>query len=48
MRIKYIKKAKNAQADILNKKSGYKDNRKPKDFIIFQKNKNNLVLNKNN
>jgi hypothetical protein len=43
---KIYKKTKNARADILNKKLGYKEKQKLKDLFIFQKDKNNLILNK--
>jgi hypothetical protein len=46
LRIKYIKGIENARADILGKKLGYENKRKAKDFVVFRKNKNNLILNK--
>jgi hypothetical protein len=41
-----MKGTENTRADVLNKKPGYKDNRKPKDFAVFLENKNNFILNK--
>jgi hypothetical protein len=41
-----MKGTENIQADILNKKLGYKEKQKLKDLFIFRKNKNNLILNK--
>jgi hypothetical protein len=41
-----MKGTENAQADILNRKLGYKEKQKPEDSFIFRKNKNNLILNK--
>jgi hypothetical protein len=41
-----MKRTKNAQVDILNRKLGYKEKQKLKDLFIFRKNKNNLILNK--
>jgi hypothetical protein len=41
-----MKKTKNARADILSRKLGYKEKQKPEDSFIFWKNKNNLILNK--
>jgi hypothetical protein len=41
-----MKKTENTRVDILNKKLGYKKKQKPKDLLIFQKSKNNLILNK--
>jgi hypothetical protein len=46
LRIKYIKGTENAQANVLNKKLGYKEKQKLEDLFIFRKNKNNLILNK--
>jgi hypothetical protein len=41
-----MKGTENARADALNKKLGYKEKQKPEDSSIFRKNKNNLILNK--
>jgi hypothetical protein len=41
-----MKGTENIQVDILNKKLGYKKKQKLEDLFIFQKNKNNLILNK--
>jgi hypothetical protein len=41
-----MKGTENIQADILNRKPGYKEKKKPKDLFIFRKNRNNLILNK--
>jgi hypothetical protein len=46
LKIKYIKRFNNIKTNILNQKSGYKNDQKLKDFIIFSKNKNNLIFNK--
>jgi hypothetical protein len=41
-----MKGTENARADILNKKPGYKEKQKLEDLFIFQKNGNDLILNK--
>jgi hypothetical protein len=41
-----MKGTENIRADALNKKLGYKEKQKPEDLFIFQKNKNNFILNK--
>jgi hypothetical protein len=41
-----MKKTENTKIDILNKKLGYKKKKKTKNISIFRKDKNNLVLNK--
>jgi hypothetical protein len=41
-----MKRTENIQANILNKKLGYKEKQKLKDLFIFRKNKNDLILNK--
>jgi hypothetical protein len=41
-----MKGTENIQVNILNRKLGYKEKQKPKDSFIFRKNKNNLILNK--
>jgi hypothetical protein len=41
-----MKGTENARADALNKKLGYKEKQKPEDSFIFRKNKDNLILNK--
>jgi hypothetical protein len=41
-----MKRTKNTRADILNKKLGYEEKQKTKDFFIFQKDRNNFILNK--
>jgi hypothetical protein len=43
---KIYKKTENTRVDILSKKPGYKEKQKLKDLFIFRKNKNNLILNK--
>jgi hypothetical protein len=41
-----MKGIENIRADILSKKPGYKEKQKLEDLFIFRKNKNNLILNK--
>jgi hypothetical protein len=41
-----MKGIENAWANALNKKLGYKEKQKPDDSFIFQKDRNNLILNK--
>jgi hypothetical protein len=41
-----MKKTENTRVDILSKKPEYKKKQKSKDSFIFRKNKNNLILNK--
>jgi hypothetical protein len=41
-----MKRIENIRVDILNRKLGYKEKQKPKDLFIFWKNRNNLILNK--
>jgi hypothetical protein len=41
-----MKGTENIQIDILNKKLGYEEKQKPKDLLIFRKDKNDLILNK--
>jgi hypothetical protein len=41
-----MKGTENARADILNRKPGYKEKQKPKDSFIFRKDRNDLILNK--
>jgi hypothetical protein len=41
-----MKRTENIRANILSKKLKYKEKQKPKDLFIFRKNKNNLILNK--
>jgi hypothetical protein len=41
-----MKGTENTRADILSKKLGYKEKQKTKDFFIFRKDKNDLILNK--
>jgi hypothetical protein len=41
-----MKKPKNIRANILNKKPGYEEKQKTKDSFIFRRDKNNLILNK--
>jgi hypothetical protein len=41
-----MKGTENARADILSRKPGYKEKQKPEDSSIFRKNKDDLILNK--
>jgi hypothetical protein len=41
-----MKKTENIQADILNRKLGYKEKQKPEDLFIFRKDGDDLILNK--
>jgi hypothetical protein len=41
-----MKGIENIQADILNKKPKYKEKQKTKDLFIFRKDRNNIILNK--
>jgi hypothetical protein len=41
-----MKKTKNIRVDILSKKLGYEKKYKTEDFLIFWKNRDNLILNK--
>jgi hypothetical protein len=41
-----MKGTENTRADALSKKPGYKEKQKPKDLFIFRKNRNSLILNK--
>jgi hypothetical protein len=41
-----MKGTENTRVDILSKKPGYKEKQKPEDLFIFQKDRNNLILNK--
>jgi hypothetical protein len=41
-----MKGTENARVDILNRKPGYKRKQKPKDLFIFRKDRDNLILNK--
>jgi hypothetical protein len=41
-----MKGTENMRVDVLSRKLGYKEKQKPKDLFIFRKNKNNLILNK--
>jgi hypothetical protein len=41
-----MKRTENTQANALNKKLRYKEKQKLEDLFIFQKDRNNLILNK--
>jgi hypothetical protein len=41
-----MKRTENIRADILSKKLGYKEKQKLEDLFIFRKNRNDLILNK--
>jgi hypothetical protein len=41
-----MKGTENTRVDILSKKLGYKEKQKPEDLFIFQKDRDNLILNK--
>jgi hypothetical protein len=41
-----MKGSENTQVDVLSRKLGYKEKQKLEDLFIFWKNRNNLILNK--
>jgi hypothetical protein len=41
-----MKKTENTRADILNKKLGYEEKQRSEELFIFRKNKDDLILNK--